>query len=133
MKLNVKLYFHSFLVYLFIFYLCDFSVVFGQITQQVFVAEEWVHDARNEANAEALSHADVEKSLGPLKQEQAELSEKLKVIDQARLSAEAGLKTVERQAEDQRQKLHLTEIDLATQKQLVIDLKVKLQKAKEAA
>ena len=133
MKLNVKLYFHSFLIYLFIFYLCDFSVVFGQITQQVFVAEEWVHDARNEANAEALSHADVEKSLGPLKQEQAELSEKLKVIDQARLSVEAGLKTVERQAEDQRQKLHLTEIDLATQKQLVIDLKVKLQKAKEAA
>ena len=133
MKLNVKLYFHSFLVYLFIFYLCDFSVVFGQITQQVFVAEEWVHDTRNEANAEALSHADVEKSLGPLKQEQAELSEKLKVIDQARLSAEAGLKTMERQAEDQRQKLHLTKIDLATQKQLVIDLKVKLQKAKEAA
>ena len=67
LKLNVKLYFHSFLIYLFIFYLCDFSVVFGQITQQVFVAEEWVHDARNEANAEALSHADVEKSLGPLK------------------------------------------------------------------
>ena len=114
LKLNVKLYFHSFLVYLFIFYLCDFSVVFGQITQQVVVAEEWVHDARNEANAEALSHADVEKSLGPLKQEQAKLSEKLKVIDQARLSVEAGLKTVERQAEDQRQKLHLTEIDLAT-------------------
>ena len=99
----------------------------------MFVAEEWVHDARNEANAEALPHADVEKSLGALKQEQAELSEKLKVTDQACLSAEVGLKTVERQAEDQRQKLHLTEIDLATQKQLVIDLKVKLQKAKEAA
>ena len=78
------------------------------------MAEEWVHDARNEANAEALSHADVEKSLGALKQEQVELSEKLKVTDQARLSAEVGLKTVERQAEDQRQKLHLTEIDLAT-------------------
>ena len=46
--------------------------------------------------AEALSHANVEKSLGARKQEQAELSEKLKVTDQARLSAEAGLKTVER-------------------------------------
>ena len=80
----------------------------------MFVAEEWVHDARNEANAEALSHADVEKSLGALKQEQVELSEKLKVTDQARLSAEVGLKTVERQADDQCQKLHLTEIDLAT-------------------
>ena len=49
------------------------------------------------------------------------------------MSAEAGLKTLERQAEDQRQKLHLIEIDLATEKQLVLDLKVKLQKAKEAA
>ena len=35
--------------------------------------------------------------------------------------------------EDQRQKLHLTKIDLATQKQLVIDLKVELQKVKEEA
>ena len=78
------------------------------------MAEEWVHDARNEANAEALSHVDVEKSLGALKQEQVELFEKLKVTNQARLSAEVGLKTVERQAEDQCQKLHLTEIDLAT-------------------
>ena len=61
------------------------------------------------------------------------MSEKLKAADQARLSAEAGLKTIERQAEDQRQKMHLTEIDQATQRQLVIDLKVKLQTAKEAA
>ena len=49
------------------------------------------------------------------------------------MSAEVDLKTVERQAKDQRQKLHLTEIDLATQRQLVLDLKVELQKAKEAA
>ena len=84
------------------------------MAQQVFVAEEWVRDARNEANAEALSRADVEKSLGALKQEKAKLSEKLKVVDQARLNAEAGLKIMERQVEDQRQKLHLTEIDLAT-------------------
>ena len=48
------------------------------------------------------------------------------MADQARLSAKAGLKTAERQAEDQHQKLHLTEIDLATQKQLVIDLKAEL-------
>ena len=61
------------------------------------------------------------------------MSEKLKVADHARLSAETDLKTVERQAEDQRQKLHLTEIDLATRRQLVADLKVELQKAKEAA
>ena len=55
------------------------------------------------------------------------------MADQARLSVEASLKTTERQAEDQRQKLHLIEINLVTQRQLVIDLKVELQKAKEAA
>ena len=42
------------------------------------------------------------------------MSEKLKVANQARLSAEAGLKTVERQVEDQHQKLHLIEIDLVS-------------------
>ena len=108
-------------------------MVFGQITQQVFVAEEWYCDARKQADVEALTRVDVEKLLGAAKQEQIKLSEKLKVADQARSSAEASLKTVERQAEDQRQKLHLTEIDLATQRQLVIDLKVELQKAKEEA
>ena len=99
-----------------LFYSCDSSIVFVQVTQQVFIPEEWVHDARNEANAEALSRADVEKSLGALKQEQAELSEKLKEVDKTRPSAKVDLKTMERQAEDQRQKLHLTEIDLATQR-----------------
>ena len=62
--------------------------------------EEWVHNARNEANVEVLSRADVEKFLGALKQELAKLSEKLKEADKPYLSAEAGLKTVERQAED---------------------------------
>ena len=57
----------------------------------------------------------------------------MKEANKARLSAEAGLKAVERQVEDQCQKLHLIEIDLATQRQLVINLKVKLQKAKKAA
>ena len=100
------------------------------ITQQVFVAKEWVRVAYKEANTEALSYANIEKSLGALKQEQIKLHEKLKETDKARLSAKVGLKTVERQADDQRQKLHLTEIDLATQMQMVIDLKAKLQKAK---
>ena len=60
------------------------------------------------------------------------MAKKLKVVDQVHLSAEAGLKTIERRAEDQCQKLHLTEIDMAIEKQLVLDLKVELQKAKEA-
>ena len=58
------------------------------------------------------------------------MSEKLKEVNQARSSVEAGFKTVERQAENQYQKLHLTEIDLATQRQLVLDLKAELQRAK---
>ena len=49
------------------------------------------------------------------------------------LSAEARLKTMERQMEDQRQKLYTTEINLATEKQTVLNLKAELQKAKEAA
>ena len=96
------------------------------------MVEKWNRDAHKQAEAEAFSRADVEKSLGALKLEQIEMSEKLKAADRARLSAKAGLKTVERQAEDQHQKLHLTEIDLVTQRQLVLDLKVELQKAKDA-
>ena len=61
------------------------------------------------------------------------MSKKFKDSDKARLSAEAGLKTMERQMEDQRQKLYMTEINLATKKQIVLNLKAKLQKAKEAA
>ena len=41
------------------------------------------------------------------------------------------MKTAERQAEEQCQKLHSTEIHLATQKQMVIDLQAELQKAKK--
>ena len=40
-----------------------------QFTQQVFVAEEWVWDARNEISTEAHSRAETKKSLGALKQE----------------------------------------------------------------
>ena len=45
------------------------------------MAEEWIRDARKEVEAEALSHADVKKSLGTLKQEQVEMSKKLKAAD----------------------------------------------------
>ena len=50
-----------------------------------------------------------------------------------RLSAEAGLKTMERQMEDQRQKLHVIEINLAIEKQAVLNLKLELEKVKEVA
>ena len=97
-----------------------------QVTQQVFVAEEWVWDIRNEARAEAHCHAKTEKSLGALKQKQTELSNKLIAADRVHLSAKVGLKNVEMQAEDQRKQLHMTEIELATQRQLVLDLKAEL-------
>ena len=61
------------------------------------------------------------------------MSEKLKAVDQACLNAEADLKNVERPAEDQRQKLHLIEIDSATERLLVKDFKAELQKTREAA
>ena len=41
------------------------------------------------------------------------------------------MKTAERQADEQRQKLRSIKINLAMHKQMVIDLQVKLQKAKE--
>ena len=75
-----------------------------------------MRDTRNEANAADLAHVNVEKSLGALKQEQAKLSKKLKEADQARQSVEASLKIMERQVEDSSQKLHLTEIDLSTER-----------------
>ena len=47
-------------------------------------------------------------------------------------SAKAGLKTTERQAEDLRKELHYCEINLATEKQMVTDLRKELRKAREA-
>ena len=55
------------------------------------MAEEWYRDARKRANAEALSRAKTEKTLGAIKQEQYKLTEKLKEAQSTRLSAEAGL------------------------------------------
>ena len=62
---------------------------------------------------------------------QAQLSEQLKEVVRARDSSEAGLKTTEKQAEDLRKQLHYTEINLATEKQLVTELREELQKARE--
>ena len=69
--------------------------------------------------------------MGSLKQENLELAEKFKESEKQRRSAEAGLKNAETQAEDQRQQLYVTETSLATEKQMVLDLKAALQKAEE--
>ena len=44
-------------------------MIFGQITQQIFVVEEWYRDTRKRANAEVFSRAKTEKTLGAIKQE----------------------------------------------------------------
>ena len=51
----------------------------------------------------------------------------------ARDSAEAGLKTTEKQVEDIRKELHYCEINLATEKQMVTELREEHHKAREAA
>ena len=50
-----------------------------------------------------------------------------------RKMAKTGLKTTTKQAEDLHQQLHLSEINLATEKQMVSNLKAELSKVKEAA
>ena len=44
-----------------------------QVTQQIYVAEEWVRNARDKVKDEAHSRLEVEKALGAVKQEQAKL------------------------------------------------------------
>ena len=107
-------------------YIYDPFIIFMQVTQQVFVADEWVRNAHNEVRAEAHSHLEVEKALEAHKEKHAELANKLVEADRARASAVASLKTAKKQAKDQRQKLHITEIELATQKQLVLELRSNL-------
>ena len=97
------------------------------------MAEEWVKDARYEAKAKADSQSEIEKEVGNLKEDQARLFEQLNEAVRARDNFEAGLKNAEKQAEEQRKQLHFTEINLATERQLVKDLRDEFQKVREAA
>ena len=60
------------------------------------------------------------------------MAEEVKQALKEKASAEASLKTIERQAEDLRKELHYCEINLATENQLVKDLREEIHKAKEA-
>ena len=60
------------------------------------------------------------------------MAEQLKEAVRARDSAEAGLKTTEKQFEDIRKQLHYNEINLAIKKQLVTELREEFRKAREA-
>ena len=61
------------------------------------------------------------------------MAEQVKKVVQDKASTEASLKTTEKQAETLRSELHLCEINLATERQVVKDLREELNKAKEAA
>ena len=60
------------------------------------------------------------------------LAKKLKVAENGWKSAEVRLKSAEAQAEDQHKKLYTTQLNLATEKAVVLDLQAKLKKAEEA-
>ena len=65
------------------------------------MAENWVNDACSEAWAAFDARSEVEKELGTLKESQAKLSEQLKEVVKANDSSKAGLRTAEKQAEEQ--------------------------------
>ena len=95
--------------------------------------EEWVKEAQNDVKNKVHLRLETEKALGAMREKNKELLSKLIAEERERRSAEAGLKNAQTQAEDQRKLLYQTEIELPTSRQLVMDLKVDLQKAKEAA
>ena len=97
------------------------------------MAKDWVKDARSEARVAFDARSKVEIELGALQEGQAKLAEQLKEAVRARDSFKAGLKNVEMQAVKQRKQLHYSEINLATERQLVRELREELQKAREAA
>ena len=97
------------------------------------MAEEWVKNARGETRLALDARVEAEAQLGALKEKQAKMAEQLKEVVRARDSAEAGLKTTERQFEEVRKELHYSKINLATEKQMVTEFREELRKAREAA
>ena len=93
------------------------------------MTEEWVKNSREETRAAHDARETVEAHLGALKDKQAQMADQVKQALQEKASAKAGLKTTEKQAEGLRKELHYREINLATKRQTVKDLR----KAKEAA
>ena len=96
------------------------------------MAEEWVKNARSKAMAALDARSEVEVELGALKENHSKMAEQLKEAVKARDSAEAGLKTTKKQFEEIWKQLHYIEINMATEKQLVTDLREELRKAREA-
>ena len=65
-----------YLSFCYVFYIKKKNFYFiTQITQQIYVAENWVNDARNEARAAFDARSKVEVELGALKEKQSKLAE----------------------------------------------------------
>ena len=97
------------------------------------MAEEWGKSFRDETRAAHEARETAEAHLNTLKDQQKQMTEQLKKALQDKASTEAGLMITEKQAETLRSELHLCEINLATERQMVKDLHEELRKAKEAA
>ena len=90
-------------------------------------------NSRDETKAAHDARETAEAHLNALKDQQKQMAKQVKKALQDKASAEAGLKTTEKQAETLRSELHLYEINLATERQVVKELREELRKAKEAA
>ena len=75
------------------------------------MVEEWVRNSRSETRVALDAREVVEAQLGALKDKQAQMVEQVKDALRQKDSAEAGLKTTERQVEDIRKELHYCEIN----------------------
>ena len=76
-------------------------------------------NTRSEVRAAFDARSEVEVELGTLKENHSKMAEQLKEAVRARDSAKAGMKTTKKQFEDICKQLHYTEINMATEKQLV--------------
>ena len=90
-------------------------------------------NARGKAKVALDARSEVEVELSALKENHTKMAEQLKEVVRAKDSAEAGLRTTKKQFEDMFKQLHYTEINMATEKQLVTELRKELRKAREVA
>ena len=90
-------------------------------------------NTRGNAKAALDVRSKVEVELGDLKESHAKMAEQLKEAVRARDNAEVGLKMMEKQFEEMCKQLHYNKINMATEKQLVTELREELRKAREVA
>ena len=98
----------------------------------MYVAEEWAKRFRDETKAAHQARETAEDHLSVMRTQQKQMAEQVKKANQDKASAEAGMNTMEKQAETFRSELHLCQINLETEKQVAIGLREELRQAKEA-